>query len=219
MNEQAKNKFIESTYEEEIMKKSRLIALGLVLTMMLMGSAYAAWTQTVEVDATIETGELEVQVAKLWDNSGVIPTARNQDDDGVEFAPDFELTTADSSITIEGSNFFPGASGVATFTVTNTGSIPVDIKLDENSVAGDLEALATFQFSGGISINGSNVSGTSGYKNTVADLFGTFGKVTLMPGDVAKFPLQILFREYAEIEELETYTLEFDLDVSQFNID
>ncbi|MCF8020536.1 MAG: hypothetical protein K9L62_14215 [Vallitaleaceae bacterium] len=201
------------------MKKSRLIALGLVLTMMLMGSAYAAWTQTVDVNATIETGDLEVMVAKVGDRSGVIPTAQNQDDDGVEFAPDFELTTADSSITIEGSNFFPGASGVAVFTVENTGSIPVDIRLDESSVKGKLEELATFQFSGGISINGSNVSGTSGYKNTVADLFGTFGKVTLMPGDVAKFPLQILFRENADIREDKTYNLKFDLDVSQFNID
>ncbi len=42
------------------MKNKKFLAMILVLSMMLMGAGYAAWTQSFDVEATVNTGELKV---------------------------------------------------------------------------------------------------------------------------------------------------------------
>jgi predicted ribosomally synthesized peptide with SipW-like signal peptide len=42
------------------MKKSRLLALTLVVAIALMGAGYAYWTQTLTIENTVTTGELDV---------------------------------------------------------------------------------------------------------------------------------------------------------------
>ena len=42
------------------MKNKKFMAMILVLSMMLMGAGYAAWTQSFDVEATVDTGELKV---------------------------------------------------------------------------------------------------------------------------------------------------------------
>ncbi len=43
------------------MKKIKFIALALVLMLGLIGGAYAAWSETLTIDGTVETGKLEHQ--------------------------------------------------------------------------------------------------------------------------------------------------------------
>jgi len=42
------------------MKNKKFMAMILVLSMMLMGAGYAAWTQSFDVEATVNTGELKL---------------------------------------------------------------------------------------------------------------------------------------------------------------
>ena len=44
------------------MKKTKLIALTMVIAMKLIGAGYAAWTDFTEINATVATGELDVNV-------------------------------------------------------------------------------------------------------------------------------------------------------------
>jgi len=45
------------------MKKSRFLVLALVLAVMLMGAGYAYWTDTLTINNTVSTGELNVRFA------------------------------------------------------------------------------------------------------------------------------------------------------------
>jgi predicted ribosomally synthesized peptide with SipW-like signal peptide len=47
------------------MKKTKLIALTLVVAIMLMGAGYAAWTDTLTVNHTVNTGKLDVDFQDL----------------------------------------------------------------------------------------------------------------------------------------------------------
>lgn len=44
------------------MKKTKLIALTMVIAIMMIGAGYAAWTDSTNVDATIRTGNMDVNV-------------------------------------------------------------------------------------------------------------------------------------------------------------
>ncbi len=47
------------------MKKVKYIALILVLALGLIGGAYAAWTDTLEIEATVDTAELNMEFVSL----------------------------------------------------------------------------------------------------------------------------------------------------------
>ena len=42
--------------------KTKLIALTMVIAMMLIGAGYAVWTDFTEIETTVETGDLDVNV-------------------------------------------------------------------------------------------------------------------------------------------------------------
>ena len=46
------------------MKRTKFILLALVAAMVLMGAAYAAWTQAFTIQSTVSTGELFVKIAQ-----------------------------------------------------------------------------------------------------------------------------------------------------------
>jgi len=68
------------------MKNKKFIAVVLVLSMMLMGAGYAAWTQQFSVTAAVDTGTL----GYAFDFTNTIT------DEGVEYAPVYSDYTVDS---------------------------------------------------------------------------------------------------------------------------
>ncbi len=55
-------------------KRSRLLTLVLVFAFALTGIAYAAWTDSLQVDGTVNTGNIDVQFSDAWTNDqGVDP--------------------------------------------------------------------------------------------------------------------------------------------------
>lgn len=121
-------------------KRTKLIALVMVLAFALTGVAYAAWTDNLDISGQVETGNLDVEFAtgKFF---------------GVTICPAIAAPTnithgklarglVDTSIRYEGSqcivtigNLYPGAEVVFDLAQKNVGSIPV--KWDDATIEFD----------------------------------------------------------------------------------
>jgi len=114
----------------------KFILLALVAALVLMGAAYAAWTQTFTINSSVETGELFI---KIENTNNEVLVDKNGDgyygDDekvnpsvvGLNVSPTFinganEKTTL-STISYKIDNMYPGIKIISTFTFENIGSI------------------------------------------------------------------------------------------------
>ncbi len=106
------------------MKKSKFIALVLVVSVMLMGAGYAAWTETLTIDHTVATGNVDIDLANgainVFQDATVVVT------DGLDRIA--TVVGSEQAATVNLTNLYPGAKIIATIPVTNNGSIPVDFK-------------------------------------------------------------------------------------------
>ena len=110
------------------MKKTRMIIMTFAVAMILMGSAYAAWTQSIEVESTVNTGALEATV-----NSVTLESDHTSSDENLAiYTPNVSQTGAlGENISISMSNYYPGIEDTFKFEVENTGTIPMDIKIED----------------------------------------------------------------------------------------
>lgn len=130
------------------MKRTKFIALALVVAIMLMGAGYAAWTDEFTSTNVIETGDLEVSF--VGGDSYVDIYLANQDnfsgsadselldgweriyDDSDYYNVDLQVIPPDSedpnAIDFSFTNLFPGVVATSHFTLENTGTVPVAIQ-------------------------------------------------------------------------------------------
>lgn len=101
------------------MKKSRILAFSLIVMVMLMGAGYAAWTDTLNINNTVKTGNLDVNFSE---NPGVV---FNTDNAGVAKVVVSETVASGNEATVKLENLYPGATATVTIPVKNDGSIPV----------------------------------------------------------------------------------------------
>lgn len=119
-----------------MMKKSKLIALMLIVTLMLTGAVYAAWSQTVTVKGDVETGNVNVDIY------GSVTTTnryiRNDSEDllyNLHARSEVKGITAvdnpqdDQIIDIELIEFYPGSVAIAEVRLENKGSIPMKVSI------------------------------------------------------------------------------------------
>lgn len=127
--------------------KTKIIAITLVLSLMIMGVAYAAWGETVRTTPKILTGELDVDIATVsvaTQGYEVLVTCDNTS------------TLNHRRFTIE--NMHPGASFFSILKFKNEGTIPTYVDLTKitsnlNNVHYTLEVLDP---------NGDSMRGASG---------------------------------------------------------
>lgn len=136
------------------MKRSRLMGLSLVVAIMLMGTAYAAWTQTINVSSTVKTGSLEVAVTDAHANGridyyidGDIQLSDELANNAMAWAPHKELIKRNEKIKADGvaepgviketgevkfkvKNSFPGSQNSYLVEYTNSGTVPADIDFE-----------------------------------------------------------------------------------------
>jgi len=102
------------------MKKTKLIALTMVVAIMLVGAGYAAWTDTLNINTTVNTGRLDlhfVDEEKLVLASHVTgQVGYDQDETGDN---DWDI----ANVTL--SNLYPGATADVTLKIQNNSTIPV----------------------------------------------------------------------------------------------
>ena len=99
------------------MKKSRLLIIGLVIALLLVGSAYAAWTEQVDLTVNASSGDMGVEISKV--DIGDVS-------DYVEFDQDSVIISEDKkSAMVSVENLYPEASVNVAFEITNTGTLPI----------------------------------------------------------------------------------------------
>ncbi len=107
------------------MKKAKMLALTLVFALLLMGVAYAAWTDQLVLDTTVSTGEMDIDFNWV----SVIP----QDNYVQAQANIVDLGGDDDKVQVTISNIYPGMSTIFfDFQLINEGTIPV--KLDKVTI-------------------------------------------------------------------------------------
>ncbi len=121
------------------MKKTRFVAVILLVALMAMGAGYAYWTQELNIRGTVETGGLKVEFVDLlcledhgdYDNI-VCPCI----DDYINV----ELEMESNRLRAKFENVYPGSGGFIRFRLANTGTVPATVKeiRAENIVARDL---------------------------------------------------------------------------------
>lgn len=94
------------------MKKTKYLALVLVVAIMMMGAGYAYWSDTLVINNTITTGELNVAM------SGESLT------DGNDPYTDVEVTLNNNTLTYNVGDLYPGKTINYGVTFTNNGTIP-----------------------------------------------------------------------------------------------
>jgi hypothetical protein len=203
------------------MKKSRLIALTLVVALMLMGTAYAAWTQTINVTSNVETGVLDITPTAATETRGAIMQYTNGGWGGANHTYDLleldyvitEGENGNDTVAFAGSNYFPGSEFRTYVTFKNTGSIPADFELE-------LTKFNMPQSHVKYSFYADGKPAVSGYDlGTALDQLGSF---TLEPNEEVKIFLRLLVEPDATeltVDEDTLYSFEYNVIVSQFNID
>jgi len=136
------------------MKKIGLLALAVVLALGALGVGYAMWADTVTIDGTVETGDVEVEFSNQMSNDaceGTDISAGDPAEVGTWTTPDLEnpatwswqgavqpegveKETACIGCTIDGdlltvaiNHGYPCYFGGIGFTIDNLGSVPVKI--------------------------------------------------------------------------------------------
>lgn len=128
------------------MKRTRFIALALVVALMLMGAGYAAWNDRIEVRGTVNTGKVDVQIV----SGEILPRAMLTDDtrdswvssdaDNNNMWIETKLDNNAKSAAFKFDKLYPGAEVKYIFRATNEGNLPVrvsDVKLKAYSTDAD----------------------------------------------------------------------------------
>jgi hypothetical protein len=163
------------------MKKLGLIILVAVMALGALGAAYAAWSQNLNVAATVNAGNL----AAVYGGNNVT----NVTSDSYSF---YSTTgTGTDTLTIAITNAYPGATYTIPFVVNNTGSIPIGsvttgtwANTTGSPYENDVTVTAWATPAGPIAIGGFATGGSITF--TVADSAVMNGHYTLTASFVAK---------------------------------
>lgn len=126
------------------MKKTKVIALVLCAAIMLMGAGYAAWTDKLQVNTTVNTGELDVAfgTARTFDGVWAYPhiffqntdglwhdaTAADYLDSSIGFGKmDQDLDGENDQLNFTFNNMYPGTQARGKYYMKNVGTIPAKI--------------------------------------------------------------------------------------------
>jgi hypothetical protein len=143
------------------MKKTKLIALTMVVAIMMMGAGYALWNDQVFLTTKVSTGNFDMQIEKVTTRTGD-NEKQNEQHDPMWHSYDWtnqvkaEKLNANEAI-VEFSDMYPGGMVQVDMTMYNRGSIPAklkDVKVEYLSGNKDLFNLLRAQTSWKADIDG-----------------------------------------------------------------
>ena len=112
------------------MKKTRFLAMTLVVAIMMMGAGYAYWSQDLTINNTVDTGVLEVNFAE--------PAAIEEED--LPNQPLADMSINGNKATITFIDVFPGVENLWMFNLQNDGTLKAfvrDFEIANNQKFGD----------------------------------------------------------------------------------
>ena len=99
------------------MKKTKLIIIGVVVALLLVGGAYAVWASQANLLVNAGSGELDIEISKV--TVGEVSKYVEFDKKSITISEDKKS----ASVSIE--NLYPGAKASSEFEITNIGTVPV----------------------------------------------------------------------------------------------
>jgi predicted ribosomally synthesized peptide with SipW-like signal peptide len=105
------------------MRKTRIIALALVVALAAVGAGFAAWTDSVKVKQVVSTGNLEIEFSR----ERVASPAWGSDN--LNFSTPKTYSTDFKTMTTTVGNVYPGAEFQTQVIVDNVGTLPAKINL------------------------------------------------------------------------------------------
>lgn len=113
------------------MRKTRFLALTLAVVLVLMGAGYAFWTEALNINATVNTGELNYKFDNVDFNAGP-----NEIPYGGRHVSGSAKASGDGyALDLVFTNLYPGATASVSFCIENIGSI--DLKIEDFEFIGD----------------------------------------------------------------------------------
>lgn len=106
------------------MKKTKLIAVSLVIAVILMGAGYAYWQEDLTVTNTVTTGDLNIIFEK--NSASDYDNATPKDKDYVDV--DVYDSNEGKNLTFTLDKLYPGAGGKMSFKIRNVGTVPAKVK-------------------------------------------------------------------------------------------
>lgn len=143
------------------MKKTKLIALTMVVAIMMMGAGYAIWSDQVFLTTKVSTGDFDMTITDLTTRTGD-NEIQNEKHDPMWHSFDWtnlvkaEKLNANEAI-VEFSDMYPGGVVQVDMTMVNNGSIPAvlkDVKVEYLSGNQELFNLLRAQTSWKVDVDG-----------------------------------------------------------------
>lgn len=139
------------------MKKFKFLILMLYLALMIIGVGYAYWSDSLIVNATVNTGELSVRFEEGELGGLKFPDLKaskyvlNKD---IKIGNEDTILTDDNAATVNFQSLYPGAWAAFRLKAINSGTIPIKISdVDFGEFSGDTELLKYFTYEAGIGID------------------------------------------------------------------
>lgn len=179
------------------MKKTKFIALALVIVTTLMGVGYAQWRDTLKIESTVNSGNLNVEFVQ---HGSLFPYIKTLE--GNSQYVDAHIAQTDSkTVAVTVDKLYPGSGVLYGIEFKNTGSIPakiksvtVDFTRDNNLLKNNLTVVGGFMqiSSNGMIVNG-GVFPSSLKSYYLKDLQGNLNEmlkdIVLQPGDYIVFDI------------------------------
>ncbi len=168
------------------MKKRNIVVVVLVISLLLMGSAYALWTDSVTVQVTAQSATMDVQIVDRTENVsaavGSVVTELGTPTPGT-----IDAANPTESVSESITNFIPGDTVTLEYKIVNKGSIDVLLTGINIAFSGTqtLQSLAYLnwtmtEYVGGLPVD--SISG-SGHLDTITTSVDTSGdSVAILSG-------------------------------------
>lgn len=115
------------------MKKTRFIALALVVALMLMGAGYAAWSEPLSLTSTVKTGNFNMEITQASIKTGD-DYAKNHSHNWHEYDwthdgdQEVSIYNNKNQVIVEFKDLYPGGCVGLGMTAKNIGTIPAKLK-------------------------------------------------------------------------------------------
>lgn len=126
------------------MKKTKYLALVLVAAIALMGAGYAWWTDTLIASSTVNTGYLDVDFTSYGHeaSSQWVKVANHYITQLENDGEDYPYGSRDKAVLVI-NDMYPGSSVTQTLTLTNVGTMPVNLsQMIITATGGNADTLA-----------------------------------------------------------------------------